>query len=350
MGSDPAYHSVSLFEDETPVPMVGCGCLCSWYRRSMAQTVLNIQEPGDSNPRFQLKSDGSTTASPDGVTNVEEGFFNLAPAFQQSGTATGSPGVYVQPQSEQVGTLTTALSSGTPYTSLSVSATAFPILAGTTLQITYLTNTQNVTVSGSSTIPAGSTSIPVTSFTPTVTYPSGSPVNLTIIYNILEVADKSGSPIMWVSNAGAGIGTAGAPIVCNTSGLVAAAYLDPTGNVAGAALTSIDGSRLATLNVPFTTPNVNQGITAGPSGPPLIGERPTPLYKAISASEPAAPVSSSSWALLSSSPSITLPEDGNVYRVDMFAHVFLASAAIGAVGVLVTLPPRSLLLQNAKSL
>ena len=54
-------------------------------------------------------------------------------------------------------------------------------------------------------------------YRPTVTYLSRSRVNLTIIYNILEVADKSGSPIMWVSNAGAGIGTAGAPIVCNTS-------------------------------------------------------------------------------------------------------------------------------------
>ena len=298
----------------------------------MVQIVLNIEEPGDSYPRFQLNSDGSIKASPDGTTNVNEGFLNLAPAFQQSGTATASPGVYVQPQSEQAGTLTSGLSSGTAYTALLVTATPFPILAGTTLQITYSGNTQNVTVSGSSTIPAGSTSIPVTSFTPTANYLSSSPVNLIIFYNIFEVADKNGAPIMWVSNAGDGIGTGDAPIVCTNSSLVAVAGLYPDGNVVGQALASTDdpSTPIAVINAPNLGSNENYGITQGSAGPPLIGQRCA--YSQITSDQSGVGLNDTTWTQLSSTPSIMLPYDGNTYRVDMFAHVSLASAAICAVG------------------
>jgi len=298
----------------------------------VVQIVLNIEEPGDSYPRLQLNSDGSIAASPDGVTNVDEGFLNFAPAFQQSGAATASPGVYVQPQGEQAGTLTSGLSSGTAYTSLAVTATPFPILAGTTLQITYMSNTQNVTISGSSTIPAGSTSIPVNSFTPTANYLSGSPVSLIVIYNIFEVADKNGSPIMWVSNAAAGIGTADAAIVCNTSGFVAVAGLYPDGNVVGQALASSDtpSTPLAVINAPNPGSNENFGITQGSAGPPLIGQRYA--FADIVSAQTATALNSTTWTQLSSTPTITLPYDGNTYRVDMFAHVLSSATAICAVG------------------
>ncbi len=90
-------------------------------------------------------------------------------------------------------TLTAALTDGTAYTSLSVNATPTSLLSGQSLTLVSGTNTQVVTVS--QTVPAGSTSIPVSSFDANYAYPVGTSVigslNATIINSVLEVDIKS---------------------------------------------------------------------------------------------------------------------------------------------------------------
>ncbi len=92
-------------------------------------------------------------------------------------------------------TLTAALTNGTAYTSLSVNATPTSLLSGQSLTLVSGTDTQVVTVS--QTVPAGSTSIPVSSFDANYAYPVGASVigslNATIINSVLEVDIKSQS-------------------------------------------------------------------------------------------------------------------------------------------------------------
>ncbi len=108
------------------------------------------------------------------VTNAA---LNLVRDNQTGAQATGQ--VYYTAAGGADGTLTTALTSGNPYTSLAVTALASALANGASVTISTVdgAHTQAVTLSAAAAV--GATSISVTSFNANYSYPVGAGVNTT---------------------------------------------------------------------------------------------------------------------------------------------------------------------------
>ncbi len=84
-----------------------------------------------------------------------------------------------------LGTLSSALTTGGPITSLPVTAIAEPLASGASVVVTSGANTQTFVTSAS--VAAGATAIPVNSLTPNFAYPIGSNVASTVVTNSVGV-------------------------------------------------------------------------------------------------------------------------------------------------------------------
>jgi Baseplate J-like protein len=185
---------------------------------SAMQVQFDNYQPAQANLEFlqaeiiaSLAADLAQLCS-QGATNLFQTFGTdlIGVQYQQGASSSAVLTVTTSPLTTPVATLSEALTTGGPITSLPVDTTAYTIDAGSVVvSDPTATYTQTWVTTGAV---QGSVSIPVTSQTPNYAYPAGSTVSGTVVYTIDAGTQFS------MSLAGAPIGFASTSLVTVDSG------------------------------------------------------------------------------------------------------------------------------------